>query len=170
MSSAPKVQKRPKTLSAKAVTGKTRKRKPPFDRAIRSVELIEKRITLLLTNVRRWEADAVGNDQVAQTIAQVRALHSAAGVLAETIDELREQGYTPTVAGKGGRTPLSVDNPVALKPHRYDPVLHGVNEYKVTRIGEKLYEIASSTTTLTVPRNWLLRRESVDEVPVENGD
>lgn len=165
--SAPKVIKRPKPQTVKAASpkkpttgeAKTRKpRKPPLDRAVRAVELIEKKCNLLTKNVARWQPERGEVRELQTTIVELRARATDLGSIMVT---LLDEGFVPTVGrGGGGRTPLAAGDLVTIRETRYEPEAHGPNTYRVAALCGHLFEIESQTQPERkhfVPRAWLVR-------------
>lgn len=173
--SAPKVIKRPKPKAAKPATvekpatDKTTKaqrkpRKPAIERAVRAVELIEKKCDLLTKNVLRWRDEKPEVQEIRTTVTEIKA---RANDLGATMAGLLDAGFVPTVAGGGGRAPLSVDDDVVLREGRYEPEAHGENNYRVSGIRGRLFEIESKVEAGLkhfVPRTWLSRAGQVEDV------
>jgi hypothetical protein len=166
MATAPKVNKRPKTTKAVVPSEKKKERKPrkpPLDRAVKMVVTLERKCSALVKNVGRWHAS---DDEIGATITKLQAqlpnLKSVMGEIATCVGDLVEAGVKIETSGGGGggRTPMSPGDHVELRENRYEPSVHGANEFELIAVRGKFYEIRSREIgdVHFVPRQWLRRQ------------
>lgn len=190
MASAPKVSRKPKpssngkseTKTAAATPAKERKargpRKPAVERAYNMVVTLEKKITAIIKNVGRWIPpvdDAVIAAHVQGLQAAIGNVKSATEAVSENIGALYDAGFEAKSAARGGRSPLAVGNAVVLRDNRYEPAVHGANDYEVEAETGKFFKIRSRVDPSLahhVPRAWIMHAPAAatDEADLEVGD
>lgn len=169
--SAPKIAKRPKSEKKPAASGdkKRKPRKPPMERALRLADQAERKANALIKNVSRWKIASVDDHAAEVQALQTNLTHlkAYAGHVVGALADLRDAQYEPvTAGGGGGRAPLAVGDPVAIRSTRYEPEAHGPNnKFVVQALRGKLFEVSAQDDEALrhcVPRAWLTRLATVE--------